>query len=299
MKKSISLLICLITIFCTFCGCAAKDSYGNKAFPVNIGGANLNKLPTHIAVLSPGAYAVINDVLKAGSNVVAVSNYTTSNLETLTSVGTADEPDINTIVGLSCDLVITNSKLPEEEYDLLSKQNIDVAVVAAPSTFDGLKEYYRQLACLCLGNIDGNNVSKTAYENMTAELNQVSSGVADKKSAVLLLDENIVATSGTIGDSILTYAGFQNAAKDISSMEVEYSAIKALNPSIIFCDSLMVDRIKSKPDLAETDAVKNNCVYGISVLNTELLGTGIYDTAKQMREYVYGKLASSETSSVN
>ena len=290
MKTIISLLLSLITIVCIICGCSPNDPYGNKAFPVNIGGAKITKQPTHIAVLSPGIYAVLNDILVTGENVVAVSDYTTTNLETLTSVGTADEPDINTIAGLSCDLVLSNSKLPQEAAAQLKDKGISVAVVPAPATFDGLQEYYRQLACLCLGNVDGYTVSNAAYENLIANLIEVSAGVTDKKPAVMLLDKNIVATNGTVGDSILSYAGFENAAKNLQTMEVDYAAIKNLNPSVIFCDNLILESVKSSADLAETDAVKNSCVFGISVLNTELLGSGIYDSAKQMHEYVYTPL---------
>ena len=297
MKKLLSLLICLAMVLCFICGCSPKDPYGNKAFPVNIGGAKISKLPTHIAVLSPGIYAVLNDILETDANVVAVSDYTALDLKNLTAVGTADEPDINTIVGLSCDLVLTNSKLSQENADLLSNQGVPVAVVSAPTTFDGLQEYYRQLACLCLGNVAGYATSNTVYENMIAQINQVSTDITDKKSAVLLLDEKIVATSGTVGDSLLTYAGFDNAAKNLQTMEIDFSTIKDLNPSVIFCDSLILDSIKSSTDLTEIDAVKNNCVFGISVLSIELLGSGIYDSAKQMREYVYGELVMPETGS--
>lgn len=297
MKRTISLLVCAVTIIGIICGCSAKDPNGNKAFPVKIGGAEIDKQPTRIAVLTPGIYAVLNDILGTGDSIVAISDYTTSNLETLTAVGTADEPDTNTIVGLSCDLVITNSNLPQEATAQLGDKGISVAVVAAPTTFEGLQEYYHQLACLCFGYVDGYTVSNTAYENMLANLNLISTDVTDKKSAVMLLDKNIVATSETIGDNILSYAGFNNAAKDLQTMNIDFAMIKNLNPSVIFCDNLILESIKTSPDLAETSAVQNNCVFGISVLNTELLGSGIYDSAKQMREYAYGELILPEASS--
>ena len=297
MKKAISLLTCLIMALCVICGCSPKDPYGNKAFPVNVGGVEISKQPTHIAVLSPGLYAVLDDILGLSGNVVAISDYTYSPISRLVPVGTADEPDINTIAGLSCDLVLTNSKLSQEDADLLGKQGIPVAVVSAPTTFDGLQEYYRQLACLCLGNVNGYTISTTAYEKMVANLNQVSADVTDKKSAVLLLDETIVAISGTVGDSLLTYAGFDNVAKNLQTMEIDFATIKSLNPSVIFCDNMKLDSVKASADLAETDAVKNNCVFEISVFSTELLGSGIYNSTKQMREYVYGELVLPETSS--
>ncbi|MEG1886688.1 MAG: ABC transporter substrate-binding protein [Oscillospiraceae bacterium] len=279
MKKIICLIFAVLLVL-PITACMKKTPNGTPDFPVTVGGTTLNKAPSKIAVLSPGIYAVMKK-LDISATVVAVDEYTIS--EELTTVGTAQTPDITTIDGLSCDLVLTNTALPAAAVEALKSKEIAVAVIPAPIKYEDLKKYYEDIAAIACGNVAAFDIMEQKFTAFEAELSAVCNGEQNGQTAVLMLTPTIAAPRDTIGDKALYFGGFTNAAASSENGEITAEKLKELNPDVIFCDAISMEIIKGNAALAELSSIKNGKVFPVSVMQMELLADGILNMAMDMK----------------
>jgi iron complex transport system substrate-binding protein len=211
----------------------------------------------------------------AGGQLVAVTDYCDHPPEAgeKPSVGGMTNPNIETIIALSPDLILLSKQGNlRKDFDLL--HNLDASVfVSNPRTLSGIRRSIRQLGTLTGHAAEAESllVSLQAKED---SLRKLAGSPAARTLLIVSLQPLIVVGKNTFINQLLEAAGAENLASDLSSPYPTYSreALAAENPDVII---LMSDALadtsapeKLFPEWERLRATRNNCV---AVVNSDLV----------------------------
>jgi len=186
----------------------------------------------------------------------------------LTVVGGYVDPDVETILSLSPDLVLASKIHGSDAVSIMEKKNTPAFVADSNNLsqiFDTIKR---------IGKITGKEAEATALtEQMQSRVNAVSEKVSPlaKKRVFYVLWHDPVQTAGlgTFEDELIEKAGGINIFHNLSGYaQVDPEAIAVENPEVIIACTGMGEGAdmpyqwaKTEPGLNLTDARKNECIY--------------------------------------
>ncbi|MDK2802880.1 MAG: ABC transporter substrate-binding protein [Oscillospiraceae bacterium] len=254
--KKIFLVPVIILLFLVLVSCNNKKV---KPFPVNIGEISIASAPSSVIPLSLSLSNLLID-LDQKNSIVATTN--DIKLENIISVGNSINPDLEKIISLKPDLVISNSNLSTKDSNILKSNNINYIYIPIPNRLEELEEYYIKIASIFYGNIEGENIGKEYYNKNIQILDNIKLKLNDKTILpyIYIISDDFIATGDTFQSQILSYLG-QNLAKDEKNYDFKFESI---SPSIIFVSSeAEIDKIKKDNRFKDSSAVKNNKIYSI------------------------------------
>lgn len=161
MIKKVRWLLCLIGIcmMCSLVGCNMPDKkdpmkYSEMgAFPVIIGNTTLEQTPESIVCLSPEAAQAIIDLGFSARLVGISSDFTPPESFTqLAVMGTQQAPDIQQIVSVAPQLLVTASPISSGNMTILQQAGIKVLVLPTVEQQDNIITEYREILSLLGGN---------------------------------------------------------------------------------------------------------------------------------------------------
>ncbi len=276
------------------CDHKKQQTPAGEEYPVTAGGVTLEKAPQRIVCLAPSHYAAL-DAMGATSAVVGVGSGADAGEDT-PRVGSAALPDVQAIVALSPDLVLTSGALDPADAQSLALQEIPVAVIPAAARYDGLEAYYSQIAQLVSGRKTGEaNAARTA-----AGIREKAQAVADKVKgqprvrACLLLGSQTAAGTETFAGDLLELAGGENAAGKLEAYQFSNEALAAAAPEVIFCPSTLLSTITSGSLFAGIPAVQNGRVYALEPYLLETPGDELDKAVQAMASRLYPDLFPAE-----
>ncbi len=254
--KKIFLATIMIFIFFTLVSCNNKKI---TPFPVNISEISIKSPPSSVVSLSLSLSNLLMDLDKKTSIVATTDDI---KLENIISVGNSIKPDLEKIISLKPDLVISNSNLSTKDNNILKSNNIDYIYIPIPNNLEELEEYYIKISTIFYGNIDGPNIGKEYYNKNIQLLDNIKLKLTDTTLLpyVYIISDDFIVTGDTFQSQILSYLG-ENIAKD----GINYTFnIDSVSPSIIFVSSESdIDKIKKDNRFKDSSAVKNNKIYSI------------------------------------
>lgn len=181
-------------------------------FPITVLDTTIPFAPTRVVALSPSLLEQLFD-LGFGDLVLGVpDNISYEPAAGLVECGTVLQPNIEQIVHLRADIVITSLPLDKNTIDVLNSNGIQVLVVPHAKTVDGIYENYKTLCCAMLGN-KGVSYSEQYTQKLSewfAGLQSVVSGGGKKSVLYLRLLNFQIATADSIEGDILNELGFDN-----------------------------------------------------------------------------------------
>ena len=293
MKRLLSMALALCLIFsCAAILCSCGDDNGGN-FPVSIGGAEIKEEPKRVVVLND-AFADIILYVGYDTKIVGRSVECTQQvMDVITSVGSSNNPAIDTITALEPDLVISDDTLGEKSRKKLEEAGIAVAAFKTASTQDEIKQLYIDLGTALGGNNDGSAKGEDAYDklfDLLAEYNTSTSDIA-VTDAYLYLDESgnyCTFPKGSVEAMIFGYNGAINVFANKTSpafhstsitdengnvTEADEQYIRYASPTYLFLDgtvdkdgnitSPVYDKLKSDENLQNLSALKNDRVFFI------------------------------------
>lgn len=300
--RILSLFLMFAMAVTLFAGCDNNDTDSKNEsapdFPVTVTGVTLKKAPERIISLSPSVTAVLR-TLGASAAVIGLDNISVLDGE-FTRLGSAVLPDLDKILELSPDLVFTSAALPADVSAKLALEEIPVAIITTPSSYDGLALYYEQISTL----VSGVSTGKSNAQNTVSRLNQkftdaeaLSEG-SEPPNVCLLLGAAAGATGDTIAGQMISFAGGQNAADAKTGYAFALSDLAAAFPDYIFCPSTLISTIKSGKEYQDIPAVKNEKVFPLDPYFVETLGEDeLLSAVKVMGSAMYPGLFATDTSS--
>ncbi len=241
MRKIITLIFCIITILilpsCSTIEKMNADETGNPYqdnYPVKIYDVSFSTAPQKVVSLSASLTEALYEI-GVGDKIVGRGNYCTypEEVKNIKAVGSPANPDIDAIIELKPDVVITQSPVASIDINRLEKNKIQVLYIPAPKDYYQFIDIYGALAKVFLGN---NNSDKTVEKIITPIEEQFSKAeelMISKKYLVITPELNAVATSDTFAGNIFSVYG-DNIAEQKTAYTMSEDEIVAAKPDLIF-----------------------------------------------------------------
>lgn len=290
MKKFTSFLLAFIMVF-SLSGCSAKQK--GAEYPAEILDTKIESQPLSVVSLSPSLTEITYD-LGFELTLDGVSDYCVmKNNDDAIKVGTMQNPNVDKIVEIKPDVVITNAELTANDATKLLQADINILVVPPAKTLEGLWEQYDVLGTLYSGKVTGIERAKEKYQPYKDELEKinVSNQSQEKVKGLLIAKKDYaVATGDTLLGYLLEYINIDNIAK--SGEKFDASDEKLGEAQVIFiAEDIDIADINNDERLKNSPAVKNKMIYQIDV--DELLRGGFnsLDLLEEMSSLAFSNTA--------
>jgi len=260
------LMISLPLISCQVPADVEDDTIENAAFPITIDGVTIENSPKNVISLSPALTEIIFEMGYENS-LIGRSKYCDypAEVEEIQSVGSGANPDIDTIVELTPDVVICGSALAQKDVAYLKGKGIEVVVIPIPKTISQFYKGYEIIGTLFEGSIKGINKGQETYEELKTKIDEeINKHSSDRKTfAYITTSSYTVATGDTFEGAFLSIFA-DNVAASGSSYQYSLEEVAQANPDVIYIHkSLDIDKILKKKELANTNAIKGGNIIKI------------------------------------
>lgn len=300
---------CLVSvvIISLFAACAAP---ADEAAPSTIEVTDqlgrvvkLEKIPERIISLAPSNTEILF-ALGLGDRVVAVTDFCNypPEAEEKPSIGGFSTPNIEEVVALSPDLILATSIHEKRIIPQLEGKGLAVFALD-PKTVDEVLE-----AITLVGEVTG---KREEASGLVAEMRNRIKAVTDKsdnlpeteRPRVLYAvwhDPLMAPGSRTLQDDLIEKAGGINITRDLTGYAaITLEAVIATNPEVMIAGGshgagagLNFQFIKTEPRLRNTDARRNNRVYGVDGDLVSRPGPRIAEGLEKFAEFIHPELFS-------
>lgn len=305
LRRFLPLLVAFSLVF-ALAGCGGKspadssmaqDETTDPGYPVSIGEETIRQKPEKVVSLSPALTELCFD-LGFSDQLCAVSDfcdYPTA-VQSMKKAGTAQMPDLETIVSLKPDVVITHTQLSETDLIALQQADISVVVFSRARHGEDLKDLYVDLSKLFSGETTGTETGKGFYNEQMGRIESVKSAVdtyvrggAKSLSAVYLrMLDFTVATGDTFEGEMLEQIGFENEAGTYGNWEYPADYLKDYAPDVIFCDeTITIPMLEKNASYKGLQATIHDLVYSYDFTAFERQGTRMFDILEDMAKKGY------------
>ena len=276
MKRFFNILLAAILIIPLLSSCKKEEPPPPEIWPVEAAGVTISKVPKRVVSLSPSMTENLF-VLGYGGRVVGISDrcIIPDASPELPDCGTVLNPDIDAIIKLSPDLVISSSDLPSAMTDALNEIGAVSLVIRYGETLDDIMQNYLDI-CTAFEGEETGALRQRQLQYYSEEIleyinEEVSSQLDEEVSAIFLRKiPFIIATGDTVEGQLLADMGFINQAEDFFDWSYPPEFEPDLNPRYIFCDeSIDIDELRENSYYKQTSAVVNEMVYSVSFSDFE------------------------------
>jgi iron complex transport system substrate-binding protein len=261
----------------------------------------LNGIPQRIISLAPSNTEILF-ALGLADRVVAVTDYADypPQAEEKPSVGGYTTPSIEKLVAFSPDLVLAISVHEERIIPQLEARGLTVFALA-PQTLDEVLA-----AIILVGEITG---QEEEASRLVAEMQNRIKAVTDKTDSlsqgqrprvfyIVWHDPLMAPGSGTFQDDLIGKAGGTNIAQALTGWAtISLEVVIEANPEVMIAsvslgmgEDLPFQLIKNETRLRDTDARRNNRVYGIDGDLASRPGPRIVDGLEKFAEFIHPEL---------
>lgn len=223
-----------------------------SAYPISFGTETFDSAPGTVVSLSPALTEIMLE-LGLSDKLVAVSDYC-ENYNSLPTVGSPANPDIDAIIELAPELLITQSPIASTDEVRLDQAGVRVLYLELPTSFSYLCEEYIELAMIFYGSIDSEEVALEALSGIDDTMLSAEDAGISVSFAIIYyaLDEGYVASTGNdIASDMLSVFGSNALENEESELAtVTYEELEELEIDVIFADiSLEEDDISELEDV--------------------------------------------------
>ena len=218
-----------------------------EPFPVSFDGETFDHAPAAVVSLSPAVSEMICD-LGAFTSLVAASDYCDFEpVSQLPKAGSPAAPDVETVISLSPDLVISQSPIAATDRILMEQAGIRVLSLPEPQTFAGLCENYIKLAMLFYGGTGSENTASAVLAGIDAAMTEAQNAGISTTFVVVEAEapEGLrLSPGGTLPADMLSVYG-ENLWEDSEVFTADEDALFVLAPETVFySDELDEDDIE-------------------------------------------------------
>jgi iron complex transport system substrate-binding protein len=290
---SLSILLCL--------GCAQQSPPPGNIVDGLGRSVTINKIPQRIVSLAPSNTEILF-ALGLGDKVVGVTEYCNYPQEAMTKpkVGGFSNVDIEKVVSLEPDLVLATHIHGKTVIPALEKLGLTV-VSLTPGSLNEVLD-----SITLVGKVTGQ--SKEAPEmiddlgtRIEAVIDKTRTLSPDQKPRVFYItwhDPLMTAGTETLADDVISSAGGQNIAYDISGDKaITLETVIYRDPQVIVAsvgmgsgEDLPWQYVQTEPRLENTQALLNDRVYKIDGDVIHRPGPRIVDALEQMAQFIHPEL---------
>ena len=283
----------------------APPGQSGPAFPLDVTDqmgrqVSIEKIPQRIISLTPSNTEILF-ALGLADRVVAVSDYSDYPPEAKEkpSIG-GHTPSLEEIIALSPDLILATDIHKEEVIPRLEELGLTVLALV-PKTVDGVLD-----AITLVGEVTR---QKEEASMLVAEMQNRIRAVTDKTDGLpegqrpkvffaVWHDPLMAPGSGTFQDDLIDKAGGTNIARNLTGwVTISLEAVIAANPEVMIAgvgevnaEDVILQFIRTEPRLRNTDARRNNRVYGVDTDLVSRPGPRIVDGLEQLARMIHPEL---------
>ena len=289
---TLSILLCL--------SCAQQSPPGNIVDGLGRS-VTIDKIPQRIVSLAPSNTEILF-ALGLGDKVVGVTEYCNYPQEAMTKpkVGGFSNVDIEKVVSLEPDLVLATHIHGKTVIPALEKLGLTV-VALTPGSLNEVLD-----SITLVGKITGQSKEASKLINdlgtrIEAVADKTRNLSPDQKPRVFYItwhDPLMTAGTETLADDVISKAGGQNIAYDISGDKaIDLETVIYRDPQVIVAsvgmgagEDLPWQYVQTEPRLKITQALLNNRVYKIDGDLIHRPGPRIVDALEQMAQFIHPEL---------
>ena len=249
----------------------------------------IEKEPKRIITISPditeGIYA-----LGKGSNLVGRSDFDDypTEVSKVPSIGSLLSPNIEKIVELKPDVVITSTLFSKDGIKKLEDLKIKVIVLGDEKDFTGVYGNLSKVGKV----VNANEKALSIISDMKNKVTEITSKVKTAKKPIVYYvvgygkNGDFTAGKDTFIGNMIEAAGGENAAKDVVGWEYSIEKLIEKNPDLIICSKLYDSKkgIEATNGYKDLTAVKSGKLLEIDeniiVRQGPRLADGLEDMAK-------------------
>ncbi|MCD7846476.1 MAG: ABC transporter substrate-binding protein [Oscillospiraceae bacterium] len=213
------------------------------AYPVSFGTETFDSAPETVASLSPALTEILYE-LGLSEKLVAVSEYC-NNYNSLPTVGSPANPDIDAIIELAPELLITQSPIASTDEVRLDQAGVRVLYLELPTGFSYLCEEYIELSMIFYGAVDSEEVALAALSEIDdTMLSAQNLGVSENFVIIYYgLDGGYTASAGNdlASDMLSVFGTNLLETEDEELAIVSYEELEEMDLGVIFADEALSD----------------------------------------------------------
>jgi iron complex transport system substrate-binding protein len=298
IPKYLSVLVTLALLLCL--GCATQSPPGNIVDGLGRS-VTIEKIPQRIVSLSPSNTEILF-ALGLGDKVVGVTEYCDypEAAKTKPQVGGFSTVDIEKVVSLEPDLVLASRIHSKTVIPALEKLNLTV-VALTPSSLPELLDSITMVGKITGQNKEASELINNLSTRIEAVADKIKTLPPDEMPRVFYItwhDPLMTAGTGTLADYVISSAGGQNIALDISGDKaINLETVIYRDPQVIVAsvdmgsgEDLPWQYLQTEPRLKNTQALLNDRIYKIDGNLIHRPGPRIVDALEQMAQFIHPEL---------
>jgi iron complex transport system substrate-binding protein len=236
--------------------------------------------PQRIISLAPSNTEILF-ALGLGDRIVGVTDYCNypPEAKTIPSIGAYDIPNIEEIIAREPDLVLATEAQSVNIYQQLESRGITVIAIS-PTTMDEVLASITLVGKATGAEKEASSLVKNMQKRIKAVTDKTSKLDESQKPRVFYIfwhDPIWTAGAGTFADALIQMAGGINIARELNGFaEISLEVVITANPQVIIAgvgmgtgEDLPLQFVKTESRLSDTDARKNDQIYGV---NMDIIG---------------------------
>lgn len=233
-----------------------------QPYPVAVNDTIIEIAPERVVSLSPSLTEIIFE-MGFGDKMVGRGSYCDypENVLSLTDVGRPSKPDIESIIGLSPDVLFTATSIPTKDLYRLEENGIKTVYIPYPESIAQFENIYEAIGLIFEGKFDGVAAGEKVYEGISRNLEMAGEPLGD---FVYITEGLTIATGDTFESSVLSCFG-TNIGKEGSDYGYPKEYLVEFQPDIILLnDNYTIDDLLADETYSQLTAVSEGKVYTIS-----------------------------------
>lgn len=229
-----------------------------QPYPVIIGGIEIEKQPSKIVSLSP---AITEMLAEMGYNgrLCAIGSYCDYpiGIEQLENAGSIANPDIDKVIALGADMLITTAPIASKDTVILESKGITPLILTPPHTLTELEALYKSLGTILDGEIVGAEYGEKAFKKIKDAAEKA--GPYNVGKFIYITIEEKLSAKDTFENDVLSLFGENLMTADgyLSAENADFTT----QPDIVFCsDEFTLEQLQANSVYGALDVVKNGNV---------------------------------------
>lgn len=293
MKKILSLLL-IGAIFLSGCGNGDAEEIETEVtteitepeltpFPVEINEVTFTKAPEKIVCLSPSLTEILYE-MGYGDKIIGRSSYCDYPEEVLEAeeLGNSTYPDIERIIQLAPDVVVTSSEISSKDIFTMQQAGIKTLTIMLPKTIDDFSSIYVGFGLMEEGLFTGEEKGEQAFSPISSSLNNTEA--LSLGSFVYITEDFNIATGDTFESAVFSCFG-TNIANDATDYDFDTKTLLENQPDYILLNNIYeYEDLVAHEVFSQLNAIMNGKVILIDNRVLERPSAKICDMVKDFTE---------------
>jgi iron complex transport system substrate-binding protein len=229
-----------------------------EPFPITIGDITVSESPESVAILAPAIFEIVHE-LGYGGRVSGRGSYCDfpSDAANLPDIGSSANPDIEGIISLKPNVLLTSTPLAAKDLFALGQADVRVLVIPAATDITTFRDIYKAVGLLFEGAFTGENTGEKAFAPISRLLDNTK--VVNIGRFLYITDFFTAATPDTLESAVFSCFGSNAAAGE--DYDYDLALLAENQPDVIIVNDIYdMEDLAANPDIAGLNAFINGRV---------------------------------------